>query len=63
MDENSNRNGDFSNRSNSTRKTKTKLPKIGEVQQSTKEINIKNSFRKINQKKKKKRKKELKINF
>ena len=47
MDENSNRNGDFSNRSNSTRKTKTKLPKIGEVQQSTKEINIKNSFRKI----------------
>ena len=47
MDENSNRNGKFSNRNNSTKKTKTKLPKIREIQESTKEINIKNSFRKM----------------
>ena len=47
MDENSNRNGNFSNRNNSTKKTKTKLPKIREIQESTKEINIKNSFRKM----------------
>ena len=41
MDENNNRNEDFN------QKNETQLPKIGESPKSTKEINIKNSFRKI----------------
>ena len=47
MDENNNRNGDFSNKNNSIKTNEIQLPKIGESQISTKELNIKNSFRKI----------------
>ena len=46
MDENNNRNEDLSTKK-STKKIRAQLPKIGEIQKSTKEINIKNSFRKI----------------
>jgi hypothetical protein len=47
MDENSKRKRDFSNKIKSAKKIKTQLPKIREIQETTKEINIKNSFRKI----------------
>ena len=47
MDENNNRNGDFSNTNNSIKTNEIQLPKIGESQISTKKLNIKNSFRKI----------------
>ena len=47
MDETSNRKEDFSYQNNSTNKNEAQLPKIRENKLSTKEINIKNSFRKI----------------
>ena len=47
MDEINKRNGDFFHPNNSTKKNEIQLPKIDENQISTKEINIKNSFRKI----------------
>ena len=63
MDKNNNRNGDISNRNNSTKKNKTHLPKLSERIKSTKEVNIKNSFRKIKSEEEEKEEERIKNKF